>query len=49
MEEWNKYPNLKLVRDWWDSLPCYFTITPVGAALANAYAHGREPSVPSLY
>ena len=49
MEEWNKYPNLKLVRDWWDSLPCYFTITPVGAALANAYAHGREPDVPSLY
>lgn len=49
MKEWNKFPNLKIVKDWWDTLPCSFTITPVGAALANAYAHGKEPNVPSLY
>ena len=49
MEQWDKYPNLKLVRDWWDCLPCYFTITPVGVALANAYAHGKDSSVPGLY
>lgn len=49
MEEWDKFPNLKIIKDWWDTLPCHFTITPVGAALANAYAHGKEPHVPSLY
>lgn len=49
MEEWDKFPNLKIVKGWWDKLPCSFTITPVGAALANAYAHGKDPKVPSLY
>ncbi len=49
MEEWDKYPNLKLVRKWWDNLSCYFTITPVGIALANAYVHNKEPNVPALY
>lgn len=49
MEEWDKYPNLKLVRKWWDNLSCYFTITPVGTALANAYVHSKEPNVPALY
>lgn len=49
MKEWDKFSNLKIVKDWWNTLPCHFTITPVGAALANAYAHGKEPNVPSLY
>ena len=49
MKEWEKFPNLKIVKDWWDTLPCYFIITPVGAALANAYAHGKDPDVPNLY
>ena len=49
MKEWDKLPNLKIVREWWDAMPCYFTITPVGAALANAYIHGKDPRVPSLY
>lgn len=49
MEVWDKFPNLKIVRDWWDALPCFFTITPVGEALANAYIHGKDPKVPSLY
>lgn len=46
---WNTYPNLKIVKTWWDSLPYYFNITPVGVALANAYAQGKDPNVPSLY
>ena len=49
MEVWEKYTNLKNVKTWWDSLPCYFNITPVGVALANAYAHNKAPNVPSLY
>lgn len=49
MGEWDKFPNLKTARDWWEALPCSFTITPVGEALANAYAHGKNPQIPSLY
>lgn len=49
MEEWDKFPNLKIVKGWWDKLPCSFTITPVGAALANAYIHGKNPEVPIFY
>ncbi len=49
MKEWDKFPNLQVVKSWFDALPCYFTITPVGVALANAYAHGKNPQVPSLY
>lgn len=49
MEIWDTYPNLKLVKEWWNVLPCHFEITPVGAALANAYAHGKYPSIPNLY
>jgi len=49
MEVWNTYPNLKMVGNWWNSLPCHFNITPVGVALANAYAHGKDSSIPRLY
>lgn len=49
MELWDTYPNLKSVKEWWNSLPCHFKITPVGVALANAYAHGKESDIPSLY
>jgi hypothetical protein len=49
MEIWDTYPNLKLVKEWWNELPCHFIITPVGVALANAYAHGKDSSVPCLY
>lgn len=49
MELWDTYPNLKMVKTWWDSLPCYFNITPVGVALANAYAHGKDSKIPSIY
>ena len=49
IEKWDKYTNLKVVKDWWNSLPVHFTITPAGVALANAYAQGRDSSIPSLY
>lgn len=48
-EIWEQYPYLKLVKMWWNNLSDYFTITPVGVALANAYIRGKDPSVPSLY
>lgn len=46
---WDNYPHLKEVRYWWNNLKPYFTITPVGVALANAYIRGKEPSIPSIY
>lgn len=49
MEVWNTYSNLKMVRSWWNALPCHFNITPVGVALANAYAHGKDSNIPELY
>ena len=49
MEIWDTYPNLKLVKEWWNALPCPFDITPVGVALANAYAHGKDSNIPNLY
>lgn len=49
MEVWNTYPNLKVVSNWWNTLPCPFNITPVGVALANAYAHGKDSGIPRLY
>lgn len=46
---WDKYQNLKDLRLWWDKLENHFSITPVGAALANAYIRGKEPSIPCIY
>lgn len=49
IDKWNNHTNLKMVKDWWDRLPVHFTITPAGIALANAFAQGRDPCIPSLY
>lgn len=49
MEEWDKFPTLNMVKEWWNSLPCYFTITSIGSAIANAYIRGKDPTIPSLY
>lgn len=46
---WNQYKYLKEVKDWWNKLEEHFSITPVGAALANAYIRGKEPTAPSIY
>lgn len=48
-EKWDKFSNLKVVKDWWNNLPVHFTITPAGVALANAYAQGKDSDIPSLY
>ena len=47
--EWNKYEYLKTVFNWWNRIPRAFVFTPVGVALANAYIHGKDPSVPCLF
>jgi len=49
IEKWNTHTNLRMVMNWWNSLPVYFSITPAGVALANAYAQSKYSNIPSLY
>lgn len=49
IEKWNKYTTLQYVGQWWDKMPIQFSITPVGEALANAYIHGKDSSIPCMY
>lgn len=48
-QEWNKYEHLNIVHNWWNNIEGSFEFTPVGVALANAYIHGKDPSVPCIY
>ena len=48
MQEWDKYPYLKSIREWWKSLKQAPSLTPVGFALANAYCRILDPSIPKL-
>lgn len=48
IRKWKEFPILKSVLEWWDNIPQYFTITPAGMALANAYTHGKDANIPKL-
>lgn len=49
MTEWDKRPNLKILREWWDNLPSLLIeITSVGKALAHANAQRCDNNLPSL-
>lgn len=48
MEEWNKRPHLKILRDWWDNINITFQITSVGKVLAHSNAQRCDKSLPSL-
>lgn len=49
IKEWDNYENFKNVRIWWNQLPIFFTITPIGVAIANAYIRTKYPTIPSMY
>lgn len=49
IKEWDKFENLRNARIWWNQLPMYFTITPIGVAIANAYIRTKYPTIPSMY
>lgn len=49
IQHWDSYPNLKNVREWWNNLSSHFSVTPLGAALANAYNKTKCSEVPCLY
>ena len=45
---WNELENLKELGIWWDAIPLFFTITPVGRVLAHANAQRCDPTLPEL-
>lgn len=48
MDEWDRYPSLKKLRIWWDSLPLAFDITHVGTVLAHTNARRCDKNIPEL-
>ena len=48
MEEWDKRPNLKTLREWWDNIGISFQITTVGKVLAHSNAQRCDKNLPPL-
>ncbi|WP_145915380.1 hypothetical protein [Geobacter anodireducens] len=48
MEEWDKRPNLKILRDWWNNIDGSFQITSVGKVLAHSNAQRCDKNLPPL-
>lgn len=48
MTEWDNRPNLKALREWWDSIPVALSITSVGKVLAHSNAQRRDENLPPL-
>ncbi|MDY0196167.1 MAG: hypothetical protein RBR33_08925 [Sulfurovaceae bacterium] len=48
MEEWDKRPNLKTLKEWWDNIGTSFQITSVGKVLAHSNAQRCDKSLPPL-
>lgn len=48
MIEWDKQPNLKKLREWWDQLSSSIQITSVGKVLANSNAQRCDKNLPPL-
>lgn len=48
MNEWDKRPNLKTLKDWWDSISISFTVTSVGKVLAHSNAQRCDKDLPPL-
>ena len=48
MVEWDKLPNLKKLKDWWDKLSSGIQITSVGRVLAHSNAQRCDKNLPPL-
>jgi hypothetical protein len=48
MEEWNKRPHLKTLREWWDNINNSIQVTSVGKVLAHSNAQRCDKNLPSL-
>ncbi|MGK4922280.1 LPO_1073/Vpar_1526 family protein [Bordetella hinzii] len=48
MEEWKKRKSLKIIKDWWNSIPLAFNITSAGKVLAHSNAQRCNKALPPL-
>lgn len=48
MEEWDKRPSLKVLKDWWDNIPIILTITSAGKVLAHSNAQRCDNNLPPM-
>jgi hypothetical protein len=48
MKEWDKRPNLKTIREWWDNISTSFNVTSVGKVLAHSNAQRCDKNLPPL-
>lgn len=48
MEEWDKRPYLKILRQWWDNINVNIQITSVGRVLAHSNAQRCDKNLPPL-
>jgi len=48
MEEWDKWENLKTLREWWDNINGLIQITSVGKVLAHSNAQRCDKNLPPL-
>lgn len=48
LKKWESYTSLKMISDWWDKIPYYFSITAVGGVIAHANAQNCIPDFPAL-
>ena len=45
---WDSYPNLNVLRKWWNAISHSVELTCVGRVLANANAQRCDPSIPNI-
>ena len=48
MEQWDKRNNLKILKEWWDSIDIAFQLTSVGKVLAHSNAQRCDKTLPPL-
>jgi hypothetical protein len=48
MEDWDKRPNLKILKEWWDNIAIGLQITAVGKVLAHSNAQRCDNTLPPL-
>lgn len=48
MEEWDKRPNLKILKEWWDNIGTSIQLTSVGKVLAHSNAQRCDKNLPPL-
>lgn len=48
MAEWDKRPNLRILKEWWDNIPTILTITSAGKVLAHSNAQRCDNNLPPM-